>query len=63
MSAAHQTPTRPTPDGKASEEETRSTPMHVGKGGRLSLAPENQMSWLDRDGKPAATAPSTTTSA
>lgn len=29
---------RPTRDGKAAEEVTRSTVMHVGKGGKLSLA-------------------------
>lgn len=40
--------TRPTMSGKASEEETRVTPMHVGKFGRLSLAPESQMTFLDR---------------
>lgn len=44
--------TRPTADGKASEEEKRSTPLHVGKFGRLSLAPENQMAFLDRQGQP-----------
>ena len=40
--------TRPTMDGKAGEEETRTTPLHVGKFGRLTLAPENQMSFIDR---------------
>lgn len=40
----------PTEDGKSSEEETRVTSLHVGKFGRLSLAPENQMSFLDRQG-------------
>lgn len=34
---------RPTMDGEASEKEKRSTPMHVGKFGKLSLTPENQM--------------------
>lgn len=43
--------TRPTMSGKASEEETRVTPMHVGKFGRLSLAPENQMSFLEKSGE------------
>jgi hypothetical protein len=42
--------TTPTADGKKSEEETRSTPLHVGKFGRLSLAPENQLAMLDRAG-------------
>lgn len=45
---------RPTIEGKRTIEATRGTPMHVGKGGRLSLAPENQMSFLDRAGKPNA---------
>lgn len=39
---------RPTINGKASEEEKRTTALHVGKFGRLSLAPENQMSFLDK---------------
>lgn len=34
--------TRPTLDGKASEEEKRSTVLHVGKNGSLSLVPETQ---------------------
>jgi len=42
---------RPTLNGTASEKEERVTPLHVGKYGRLSLAPENQMSFLERDGK------------
>ena len=44
--------TRPTLDGKASEEEKRSTPLHVGKYGKLTLAPENQMSFITRTGQP-----------
>ena len=47
--------TRPTADGKASEEVTRKTALHVGKFGRLTLAPENQMAMFDRAG--AAQAP------
>jgi hypothetical protein len=39
---------RPTLNGKAGEEETRVTALHVGKFGRLSLAPENQMTFLDK---------------
>jgi hypothetical protein len=35
-------------NGKAGEEETRVTALHVGKFGRLSLAPENQMTFLDK---------------
>lgn len=40
----------PTEDGKSSEEETRTTALHVGKFGKLSLAPENQMAMFDRQG-------------
>lgn len=40
--------TKPTMDGKAGEEEKRTTPLHVGKFGRLSIAPENQMSFMDK---------------
>lgn len=49
--------TRPTSDGKASEEATRKTTLHVGKFGRLTLAPENQLAMFDRTGAtPAAPA-------
>ena len=49
--------TRPTADGKASEEATRKTTLHVGKFGRLTLAPENQLAMFDRTGAtPAAPA-------
>lgn len=34
--------TKPTAKGKVSEENSTATPMHVGKGGALSLWPENQ---------------------
>lgn len=44
----------PTEDGKSSEEETRVTALHVGKFGKLTLAPENQMSFLDRQGNAAS---------
>lgn len=44
--------TKPTADGKASEEETRTTAMHVGRFGALSLAPANQLAFLDRQGQP-----------
>lgn len=44
--------TRPTRDGKAGEEETRTTALHVGKYGHLSLMPENQLSMLTREGQP-----------
>lgn len=49
--------TRPTADGKASEEVTRKTALHVGKFGRLSLAPENQIAMFTRDGQPAVGTP------
>jgi len=39
---------KPTLDGKAGEEEKRTTPMFVGKFGKLTLAPENQMSFMDK---------------
>lgn len=32
----------PTKKGKRTEENTTSTPLHVGRGGKLSLFPENQ---------------------
>lgn len=35
--------TRPTSDGKAGEEATRKTVMHVGKNGVMSLMPLNQL--------------------
>ncbi len=40
--------TRPTMDGKSGEEEKRTTPLHVGKFGKLSIAPENQMTFMDK---------------
>lgn len=48
--------TRPTADGKASEDETRTTPLHVGRFGRLSLAPENQLEIINRAGQPVGAA-------
>jgi len=42
---------RPTESGKAGEEEKRTTPMHVGKYGSLSLAPENQLAFITRNGE------------
>lgn len=45
----------PTAKGSVSEENTTSTPMHVGKGGRVSLFPENQGQLFDKSGSPAAT--------
>jgi hypothetical protein len=45
--------TKPTLDGKASEEEKRTTALHVGKFGKLSLAPENQLSMFPKSSQPA----------
>ena len=39
---------KPTMDGKAGEEEKRTTALHVGKYGKLTIAPENQMTFIDR---------------
>lgn len=35
--------TKPTIRGKATEEDTTTTPMHVNKNGHLSIAPDNQL--------------------
>lgn len=43
----------PTAKGHSSEKNTTSTPMHVGKGGRVSLFPENQTQMFDKQGNPA----------
>lgn len=40
--------TRPTPKGKAMEEATTSTPLHVGVGGVVSLFPESQSDLFQR---------------
>lgn len=48
--------TRPTETGKRSEEATRSTAMHVGKFGKLTLMPESQSSMFDRAGQPTPAA-------
>lgn len=42
---------RPTADGTAGEKTKRTTVFHVGKYGRLTLAPETQTSFLDREGQ------------
>jgi hypothetical protein len=39
---------RPTSKGKATEEATTKTPLHVGKGGVLSLFPESQTEMFKR---------------
>lgn len=43
--------TKPTADGEAGEKESRTTPMFVGKFGKLTIAPENQMPFLDKKGQ------------
>lgn len=43
--------TMPTMRGKASEEDTTQTPMHVGTGGAMSLFPENQTALFDKRGR------------
>lgn len=44
---------RPTAKGKASEEATTSTPLHVGVNGVLSLFPESQTQMFDERGAKA----------
>ena len=41
---------RPTLRGSAMEEETTSTPMHVGSGGAISFFPEDQAQMFDKIG-------------
>ena len=43
--------TRPTMHGKASEEDIKVTPMHVGTNGALSFFPEDQTQMFDKRGK------------
>lgn len=43
--------TRPTAKGKVSEENTTQTPMHVGKGGALTLFPEGQGQMFTKKGE------------
>lgn len=44
---------KPTESGSTREDETRTTTLHVGKFGKLTLSPESQISLLNRDGSPA----------
>lgn len=44
--------TRPTANGEQSEKNTTTTPLHVGKGGRLSFFQENQNQLFTKDGTP-----------
>ncbi|MBV2138551.1 MAG: hypothetical protein KUF79_17225 [Candidatus Thiodiazotropha sp. (ex Ctena orbiculata)] len=46
--------TMPTQYGKRSEENKKSTPMHVGKGGRLTFFPEDQSQLFTRQGEPTS---------
>lgn len=41
---------RPTMRGKQREEDVTETPMHVGKGGRLTMFPEQQTQMFDKKG-------------
>lgn len=43
----------PTLHGKTTEEDTTETPMHVGRGGRMSLFPEDQTQMFGKQGEPA----------
>jgi len=42
---------RPTLRGKATEEDTTTTPMYVGKGGKMTIAPDAQMDFLKTPAK------------
>lgn len=44
----------PTRRGKRGEELTTQTPMYVAHGGKLSIAPENQLDWVGKDTKERA---------
>lgn len=43
---------QPKPNGKVVEEHTTKTPMHVNRGGKLTLFPENQHQMFDKSGAP-----------
>lgn len=45
--------TKPTANGKSSEEDATKTTLHVGKYGKLSLVPENQIEMFQKAKKPA----------
>lgn len=45
---------KPTPKGRATEEATTKTPLHVGRGGALSLFPESQTDMFKRPAEAAA---------
>lgn len=48
---------RPTSSGKASEQSTRKTALHVGKFGRLSFVPESQFAMFTRSGEVVSNTP------
>jgi hypothetical protein len=39
-------------NGESSEKATQTTTLHVGKFGKLTITPENQLSFLDKQGNP-----------
>jgi hypothetical protein len=43
--------TKPTKNGKQTEEDTTKTAMHVGKGGRMTFFPENQHQLFSKTGE------------
>lgn len=43
---------KPTLRGKVTEEDTTITPMHLGRGGRMTLFPEGQEMLFDKKGNP-----------
>lgn len=43
---------KPTLNGESSEKATQTTTLHVGKFGKLTITPENQLSFLDKQGNP-----------
>ena len=47
--------TTPKKRGKLTETDETKTPMHVGKGGRMSMFPENQDQLFTRQGEPNTT--------
>jgi hypothetical protein len=47
------TSTRPTLRGKKTEEDATDTPMHVGRGGKMTFFPDTQMDLIPKEPKPA----------
>ncbi|MBQ1784675.1 MAG: hypothetical protein II007_13595 [Gammaproteobacteria bacterium] len=48
---------RPTRRGKYTEEDTTETPMHVGRGGKVTILPEDQGQLFDKRGDAPAVSP------